>query len=308
MEESINNHSVAISRIKDCEDDMQICKGDIDNSKILLALTGRDVEMLEASMGSIQAQLASTQRDVRMLEASMGSAHEQLENLGDRVDGCFAETRWVCSLSETNSQSLGAEIQRVQRESRKEIEGMFTKFEHVNAIIDKKTIRMDEELDQVVALVGEKIEAKLGEITSDWVEALEVKENRRKALEGKVAFLEEKVVNFLTYQQDMVALVLSLQGCLAEVEDAMVEDSEGAQEEVASSSSSDLDPVENMVAIPVPAPSIIHTLVEIPEAFVPPILRPSSSITSTPSPEYVQALEEDPSHAGVPEYWADPEA
>ena len=36
MEELIDNHGVAISRIKDCEDDMQVCKGDIDNSKILL--------------------------------------------------------------------------------------------------------------------------------------------------------------------------------------------------------------------------------------------------------------------------------
>jgi hypothetical protein len=308
MEESIDNHRVAISRIEDCEDDMQICKGDIDNTKILQASMGRDVEMLEASMGVVHREMSSTQQDVHMLEASMGSAHEQLESLGDWVDGCFAETQRVCSLSETNSRSLGAEIQRVQRESRKEIEGMFAKFERVNQIIDKKTVRMDEELDRVVALVGEKIEARVGEMTSDWLEAMEIEENQRKALEGKIAFLEEKVVNFLTYQQDTVALVLSLQGRVVEVEDAMIEDSDRVDEEVLSSSSSDLDPVENMVAIPVPGPSIIHTLMEIPEEFVPPILRPPSSVTSTPSPKYVQALEEDPSHAGVPEYWADPEA
>jgi hypothetical protein len=30
MEESILNHSIAISRIEDCEDNMQVCKGDID--------------------------------------------------------------------------------------------------------------------------------------------------------------------------------------------------------------------------------------------------------------------------------------
>jgi hypothetical protein len=267
MEELIANHSIAISRIEDCKDDMQVCKGDIDQTKILLALSQRDIHMLEALMGVVQ-------RDIHMLEASVESSHVQLENLGDRVDGCFAETRRICSLSETNSQSLGAEIQRVQWESQKEIKGMFSKFEQVNTIIDKKTICMDKELDRVMALVWEKIDAKIGEITSDWVEALEIKENRRKDLEGKVAFLEEKVVNFLTYQQDTVALVLSLQGRLSEVEDAMMEGSDVVQEEVVSSSSSDLDPVENMVAIPVPAPSIIHTLVEIPEEFVPPILRP----------------------------------
>jgi hypothetical protein len=308
MEESIANHGVAISRIEDCEDDMQVCKGDIDSIKLLSSSMGRDVEMLEAAIGSVQPQLVSAQRDVRMLEASMESAHEQLEGLGNQVDGCYAETRRVCSLSETNVRSLGAEIQRVQRESRKEIEGMYSKFKRVNNIIDKKTVRMDEELDRVVALVGEKIEARVGEMTSDWLEAMEIEERQRKDLEGKVVFLEEKIVNCLNYQQDTVALVLSLQGRIAELEDAMIEDSDRAAEEVASSSSSDLDPVENMVAILIPAPSVIHMLVEIPEEFIPPILRPSSSVASTPSPEYVQALEEDPSHVGVPEYWVDPEA
>jgi hypothetical protein len=243
-----------------------------------------------------------------MLEASMESTHEQLEAMGDRVDAFVASSRRVTSVCETNARSMGAEIQRVQQECRKEIEGMFTKFERVNTIIDKKTVRMDEELDKVVALVGEKIEARVGEMTSDWLEAMEIEEQRRKDLEGKVAFLEEKILNCLSYQQDTVALALSLQGRIVELEDAMVEDSETAADEVASSSSSDLDPVENLVAIPIPGPSVIHTLVEIPEEFVPPILRSSSSVASTPSPEYVQALEEDPSHVGVPEYWADPEA
>jgi hypothetical protein len=63
-----------------------------------------------------------------------------------------------------------------------------------------------------------------------------------------------------------------------------------------------------MVAIPVPAPSVVHMLVAIPEEFVPPILQPSSAVLSTLSPEYVQALEDDPAHDGTPEYWADPEA
>ena len=64
------NHSVAISRIEDCEDDMNICKEDINQGKI---------------------HQCSTDRDIRMLEASMGGVHEQLEDLGDRVSGCHAE-------------------------------------------------------------------------------------------------------------------------------------------------------------------------------------------------------------------------
>ena len=104
MEESIGNHSVAISRIEDLEDDMKICKGDIDQRKI---------------------HGASVDRDIRMLEASLGNAFEQLERVENRVDGCYAEARRVCSLSETHTRSMGAEIQRVQQESRKEIQGLF---------------------------------------------------------------------------------------------------------------------------------------------------------------------------------------
>ena len=287
MEESIGNHSVAISRIEDLEDDMKICKTDIDQGKI---------------------HGASVDRDVRMLEASLGNAFEQLERVEDRVDGCFAETRRVCSLSETNTRSMGAEIQRVQQESRKEIQGLFFKFERVNQIFDKKAVRMEEELERTVSLVEEKINSKIGEITADWVEALEIEEARRKDLEEKVAFLEEKITNCLLHQADMVNLVLALQGRLAQVEDVVMEESEEDDAEVPSpSSSSNLDPVENMVAIPIPAPSVVHMLVEVPEEFIPPILRPSSSVASTPSPEYVQALEEDPASHGVPEFWADPE-
>jgi hypothetical protein len=65
-----------------------------------------------------------------------------------------------------------------------------------------------------------------------------------------------------------------------------------------SSSLTDVDLVENMVAIFIPAPSVIHTLVEIPEEFI------FLSLRSTPSP-YVQAVEDDPLHDGVPEYLVD---
>ena len=211
-------------------------------------------------------------------------------------------------MNETHSHALGLEIKRVQQESRKEVEGLFSKFKRVNQIFDKKTIHMEEELERTVSLVEGKIDAKIGEITANWMEALEIEETRRKDLEEKVAFLEEKITNCLLHQADMVNLVLALQGRLSQVEDAVMEEAEGEDAEVLSSSSSDLDPVENMVAIPIPALSVVHMLVEIPEEFVPPILQPPSSVTSTLSPEYVQALEEDPASHGVPKFWADPEA
>jgi hypothetical protein len=65
MEESILNHSVAISRIEDCEDDMNVCKGNINVIKIR-----------QVSMG----------HDIRMLEGAMGGTQEDLENLSSWVD------------------------------------------------------------------------------------------------------------------------------------------------------------------------------------------------------------------------------
>jgi hypothetical protein len=266
---------VFASRLEDTEDDMKVCQNDIDVLKLE-----------QASMG----------RDIRMLEASMGGAHEQLENLGSRMDGCVAANRRTASIVEGNARFL-ATVRSGQVEVRELAEDLNRKFIRVNEVIDKKMVRQDEELDRVVSLFGERME-----------EVSAVGEAKRVALEEKVAFLEEKLTDSLLRSADLVNLVLTLQNRVGEIEDAVMEEAEGSGGEVGSSSSSDLDPIENMVAIPVPAPSVIHTLVAIPEEYIPPVLRPSSSVPSTPSPEYVQALEDDPAHDGTPEYWADPEA
>jgi hypothetical protein len=100
MEESILNHGIAISRIEDCEDDMNVCKGDIDVIKIEQALMGQDIHMLEGAMGGTQ---------------------EVLEVLGGRVDAFVASTQRSTLLCETNARSMGAEIQRVQQETRSHI-------------------------------------------------------------------------------------------------------------------------------------------------------------------------------------------
>jgi hypothetical protein len=286
MEELILNHNVAISRIEDCEDAMNVCNNDIDTLKLEQALMGRDIQMLEVSMGS---------------------AHEELENLGSRVDSCVAVNRRTASIVEDNARFL-ATVCSGQVEVCELAEDLNRKFIWINEVIDKKMVRQDEELDRVTGLVGERIDSKFSEFSDDFMEAVAAEEARRVNLEAKVAFLEEKLTDSLLHSADLVNLVLALQARVSEVEDAVMEESKEGGGEVASSSSSDLDPVENMVAILVPAPSVIHTLVAIPEEFVPPILRPSSVVPSTPSPEYVQALEDDPAHNGTPEYWADPEA
>ena len=102
--------------------------------------------------------------------------------------------------------------------------------------------------------------------------------------------------------RDTVVLMSSFSDHLVEVEDAIMEDLDAEGEAAASLSSLDFGLVENMVAIPAPAPSVIHTLTPIPDTYIPP------SVHSSPSPLYVQAQEEDLVHSGVPEYWAGPDA
>jgi hypothetical protein len=272
--------------VEDTEDDMQVCKNDIDVLKLEQLLMGRDIGMLEVSMGS---------------------AHEQLEDLGDRIDGCVASGRRTASIVEGNTRFL-ATVRSGQVEVCELAEDLNWKFIRINEVIDRKMVCQDEELDRVVGLVGERIDARILKFSNQHMEAVVAEEARRVALEVKVAFLEEKLTDSLLRSSDLVNLVLTLQNHVGEIEDAVMEESEGSGQEVVSSSSSDLDPIENMVAIPVPAPSIIYMLVVIPEEFVPPILWSSSAVLSTPSPEYVQALEDDPAHDGTPEYWADPEA
>jgi hypothetical protein len=73
-------------------------------------------------------------------------------------------------------------------------------------------------------------------------------------------------------------LITSLQSCVSEVEDTVMEESDAEGEVVDSSDSSlstDVEPVENMVAIPVPTPgTVVHLLVpiKVPQEFVPPAL------------------------------------
>jgi hypothetical protein len=217
MEESILNHGVAISRIKDCKDAMNVCNNDVNSLKLE-----------QASMG----------RDIQMLEMSMGSAHKQLEDLGDQMDGCVATGWRTASIVKGNARFL-ATVRSGQVEVRELAGDLNRKFTWINEVIDKKMVCQDEELDRVVGLVREKIDLKFNDFSNQFLEAVAVEEARRVALEEKVSFLEEKLTDSLLHSSDLVNLVLALQSCVSEVEDAVMEESEEEGQEVVSSSSSD---------------------------------------------------------------------
>jgi hypothetical protein len=160
-------------------------------------------------------------------------------------------------------------------------------------------VKLDEELDRVMALVEEKIQAGLDDLSAKFEEVLDAEGERYGVLARDMELVNSHLE---TVKENNILLASHLgafQARVMDLEDVMMSDSEDTKGEL-SDSSTDVDPVENMVAIPVPGPSVIHTLVpvETPSEFIPP------SLHATPSPPYVAEQAEDPEHHGVPEYWA----
>jgi predicted nucleic acid-binding Zn-ribbon protein len=248
-------------------------------------------------------QMSSMEKDIKDIEMSVDNSQLRLEKVEDQIEGLVnSMSRLNCqsSVSQVNHRLLDSEIQRVQGEACWDHESLLGKFATNNTIIDRKFIRFDEELERVMDLAGQRIDGKFGEFSSDFMEAVEIEENRKKDLEEKVTALETKLEHTLAHMANLAALLLSVQSWVLEVKDAIMEESgeeDGEGDMAVSTSSPEFNPVENMVVIPIP-PSIIHTLIpiEVPKTFIPP------SLCSTPSPPYIEAHEEDPLHNGIPEY------
>jgi hypothetical protein len=77
-----------VHRLEDVEDDMQVCKTDIDVTRI---------------------QLLLVEREIRLLDGSMENAHKGLEDLGDPVDGFVSSIRTYSNHEITNNRALGLE-------------------------------------------------------------------------------------------------------------------------------------------------------------------------------------------------------
>ena len=253
-------HQAFDNHMEDVEDELLVLKMDVDVFGIWMMWMEKDVDILKDSL-----------RDVEM---SVDNSHLCLEKVEDCVDGFIESLRQYSLTSDMASQSLGMEIQRVQKEWRKGHEDILAKFKRMGNVIDKKFVQLDEELERVIDLVGQKIDAKFGEFSAEFLEVMEIEDNQRNTLEERVLTLEQRL-------WDMVMLLSSLNTQVMELEDSVMEEADAKGEEVESSSSSDFGPVENMVAIPIPAPTVMHTLILIPDAYI------SLSVHSSPSPPYV---------------------
>ena len=122
-------------------------------------------------------------------------------------------------------------------------------------------MHLDKELEKVVALVGKKF----GEFANLYMEAMKAKDAHLLGLLVKVASLEDKLEVPNSTNVLLASLVLALQNWVGELEDMMLVDLEEEESgpSVLSSLLTDVDLVENMVVIPVPASSVIHTLIPI---------------------------------------------
>jgi hypothetical protein len=137
-----------------------------------------DVDVLRIEMSSYCQDVNTVEVSVKDIEMAVDNAHLCLEKVEDCVNGFVETTRRISVVSETNSKSLGMEIQRVQWETHGQIKNFYKKFERVNEVINKKMVHLDKELDRVTALVGEKICAGMEELKAEFLEAMEV-EGRR---------------------------------------------------------------------------------------------------------------------------------
>ena len=148
-------HQAFNNCMEDVEDEIQVVKMDID--------------VLRIWMSSMEGETNSLQKGLQDVEMSVNNSHLCLEKVEDRVDS-FINSLWRYSQTATaSSHALGIEIQKVQQEWRTDHKNLLLKFSTNNDIIDRKFVRLNKELERVVDLVGQKIDAKFGEFSSNFL-------------------------------------------------------------------------------------------------------------------------------------------
>jgi BMFP domain-containing protein YqiC len=109
------------------------------------------------------------------------------------VEGLSSSIRSNTKVSSSMAKASLLEAQRVERELRLMIEGWFGMLKRCNTIIDKKFVHLDEELDKVMALVGEKIQSGMEDLSSQLSEALEIEGRHYGVLGRDVEMLKSQL-------------------------------------------------------------------------------------------------------------------
>jgi hypothetical protein len=174
MDELYNNHGVFVSQVEDVEDDMKVIKTDIDVLRI---------------------EMSSLNRDLRGNDMSVNNVHICLEKVEDCVDGFVLLLCSQTGVAAASSRAASFEAQRVEKELHLSVEGWHGKFERVNDIIDKKIVWLEEELDRVMALVGEKIQSGMEDLNTRFVKVLEIEERRYGVLARDMELVKSQLVS-----------------------------------------------------------------------------------------------------------------
>jgi chromosome segregation ATPase len=210
------------------------------------------MEDVEEDICVLKIQMSSMEKDVKDVEMSIDNVHMRLEKVEDHVDGLLDQIQRVSQSVSSGTHAAVLEAQRVEKVLVQWIESWSDRLERNHTVINKKFIHLDEELEKVVELAGQKIDVKFGELASNFMEALEIEESHWEVLERRVTSLEEKLEHSISHIACLAGLITNVQTRVRELEDAVMEESmmttEGDVVESSSSSSTDVDPVENMVA------------------------------------------------------------
>ena len=134
-----------------------------------------------------------------------------MDKVEDQVDRFISRNNRILQSSSSRLHCLTVQLKKVEEEFCPQIESWWGRFKKANNVNDRKVIHLEEELEKVMGLVGDKIDGIKVEFSSNFLEVREIEEAHQVDLEVKVASLEEKPKHSLTHITNLAALLLSVQ-------------------------------------------------------------------------------------------------
>jgi hypothetical protein len=159
-------------------------------------------------------------------ERSVGNTHEQLERVKCQVDGLHSSLKSHSRIWGEGVKTNAVAIHQVDTKLEALKVSFFNKLEKSNTIIGKAQVQLEEELDKVVACAGERINTKLAEILSNFTKMMEIEEACHDQVKVRLTELESCLEAMNSTNILLATLVTSLQGCVGELKDTVMEESD----------------------------------------------------------------------------------
>jgi hypothetical protein len=127
-------------------------------------------------LAGVHTWISTQPLDLEHAKRSVGNAYEQLERIKSQVDGFHSSLKSHSRIWGEGVRTNTIAIHQVDTELEALKISFFNKLEKSNMIVGKALVWLEEELDKVVAHAGERINFKLGEISSNFTKAMETEE------------------------------------------------------------------------------------------------------------------------------------